>query len=469
MPWSVIQVRPAHGQTVYLTVLVSDRQTLTIDIDAAASDTVVTLHAADDGALLAEADDASRMAGGLGSANQLDAFVSYTNTSGLAQQVIVRVGEVDDGDGGVFEAGEAFLLLASLTRHAVGGTVPEMPVVLRGGDGTDTLIGGNGDDRLWGGTGSDDLLGGPGADWLIGGPGADRLSGGAGDDFYMVDGSHDIVREFADEGHDRVAASSDFTLPDYVEDLRLFGQAAAGTGNALGNRIMAGAAPAALRGLAGDDTLIGSAYDDMLEGGEGADRLHGSGGADLLVGDAGNDVMDGGAQDDALWGDDGNDVLRGGDGRDSLTGGAGHDRLFGGGHSDILVGGEGDDTLRGGGAPDELYGGAGDDVLAGEAGRDILSGGGGADLFVFGPADLDGGADTILDFSSAEGDRIHLSAMGRFHFIADAGFSGTAGELRWAAAPDGISVLGDIDGDGMADFAIRLAGVTAVTATDFIL
>lgn len=46
-----------------------------------------------------------------------------------------------------------------------------------------------------------------------------------------------------------------------------------------------------LRGLAGDDVLIGGAGDDLLDGGEGDDRLEGNGGENRLFGGPGADVF----------------------------------------------------------------------------------------------------------------------------------------------------------------------------------
>jgi hypothetical protein len=73
----------------------------------------------------------------------------------------------------------------------------------------------------------------------------------------------------------------------------------------------------------------------------------------------------------------------------------------------------GDDYVYGTSGDDILSGGAGDDILIGGAGDDILSGGADADTFDFNLADLgtttDVAADTITDFSTAEGDVIDLS------------------------------------------------------------
>src|SRR5215203_2438718 len=76
------------------------------------------------------------------------------------------------------------------------------------------------------------------------------------------------------------------------------------------------------------------------------------------------------------------DKIKGGDGDDTIEGGKGDDKLFGGKNDDELDGGKGNDTADGGEGADELIGGAGADTFV-------------CDQF-----------DTIIDFNSAEGDKI---------------------------------------------------------------
>ncbi|OYU34134.1 M64 family metallopeptidase [Novosphingobium sp. PASSN1] len=184
---------------------------------------------------------------------------------------------------------------------------------------------------------------------------------------------------------------------------------------------------------------------------------------------------------------DGRDEVVGGFGDDVLDGGAGSDRLAGLLGNDLLLGGAGADTLIGGAGADRLEGGAGSDVLIGGLGRDILVGGFGKDRFefrdgTFGGATI-GAADIIQGWDV--GDRIDLArvdadfrsaaaAAGNqaFVFIGTAAFNtadSTIGELRYETSAKGVFVYGDQNGDGVADFMIRVEGTPTLTAADFIL
>ena len=297
---------------------------------------------------------------------------------------------------------------------------------LNGTAGKDLMLGGGGDDTLSGAGGDDRLEGGAGNDLLIGGDGSNVLLGGAGDDTYRITSTSDVIVEGANEGYDTVYAYNSFTLSDNVEELRLT-SGTTGVGNAQANLIS---------GNSGDNVLKGLGGDDRLEGG------------------AGNDNLDGGVGNDQLYAGTGNDVLNGGDG------------------ADTLYGEDGADTLAGG---------AGADHLSGGAGADVMAGGAGADSFIFRPGDTTPNGkvvDEIVDFSRADGDKVHLSMLDAnasvagdqaFKFIGTEGFHRTAGELRYDVKSDGAYVMGDTNGDGTADFVIKLTGIKALAATDFYL
>ena len=302
--------------------------------------------------------------------------------------------------------------------------------VIRAGGGDDRLVGGNHDDALHGEAGNDLLFGGPATDFIDGGEGIDTIS---------------------------------------------YSDAAAGVS------VRLHVTRAQQTGVAGLDTvrnvenIIGSRHGDSLEGSSIANRLDGLAGNDSLRGHSGDDVLLAGAGDDLLFG---------GHGSDRLDGGDGHDRLYGDILRDIVVGGAGDDHLDGGEGTDALQGGDGNDRLSGGSEHDALTGGAGGDTFLFDDdhsAATRPAADRIADFTRADGDLINLRGIDAmsatpdadddFSFIGTQVFSGNGigGELRAVSARGDTFIEGDVDGNGVADFVIRLAGVHALQATDFVL
>jgi Ca2+-binding RTX toxin-like protein len=145
--------------------------------------------------------------------------------------------------------------------------------VTEGTAGADTLAGGAEDDALFGGAGDDSISGGAGNDVLDGGTGNDTMVGGTGDDTYIVDSNGDVVIETDASatlsgvqissiggGIDKVVASINYTLGNFVENLELSGSTAlSGSGNSLGNHIVGNQANNVLTGLGGDDQIDGGA------------------------------------------------------------------------------------------------------------------------------------------------------------------------------------------------------------------
>lgn len=163
---------------------------------------------------------------------------------------------------------------------------------------------------------------------------------------------------------------------------------------------------------AGNDTIIGTAFDDIID----ADGYRGTtestspppgqvstdAGDDSFSGGDGNDILNGGAGNDYLSGDADDDHLLGGTGSDSLHGGTGLDNLSGGSGIDYLYGGDDSDVLRGEADNDVMVGGEGDDFLFGGAGSDNMDGGNGNDYYVVDTAGdivndsgTDGGRDVV--------------------------------------------------------------------------
>ncbi len=298
-----------------------------------------------------------------------------------------------------------------------------------GGAGGDLLSGSYDDDQLFGGAGEDTINGNEGTDTLTGGAGADSLSGGS---------------EAGDTAAWRGSSAG-------VQVTITYGSTTTATGgDAAGDRIN------------GIRDLWGSDFNDRL-----VDSVQGTIAFDYNAG-----LFRGFAGDDRL-------LLGGGD--DTGQGDAGQDTILGQNGDDILTGGLGNDSLDGGAGRDRIEGGIGADLLAGGTGADLLTGGTGADRFVFRSiADSTvalAGRDRIADFRRAQGDRIDLSGIDAqvgagnqaFDFIGGAAFTGARGDLRVVDAGANVLVLGDVNGDRRADFAVLVLDVPRLIAADFIL
>ena len=196
-----------------------------------------------------------------------------------------------------------------------------------------------------------------------------------------------------------------------------------------------------------------------------------------LVGTAGNDTLNGDLIDAGSY-----DTLSGLAGNDILNGLAGNDTYIidNSGDSISEAVDAGIDTVRAGfsySLPANVenlilssaaaLNGAGNalaNTLTGNAAANTLKGGGGAD-----PASRD----LVTDFSRAQGDKIDVKAIDANSLLAGmqkwayvAAFTGAPGQATFDAAHH--LALFDQNGDKAAEFAIELAGVTAMGAADFI-
>jgi len=245
------------------------------------------------------------------------------------------------------------------------------------------------------------------------------------------------------------------------------------------------AGQALLDGGDGDDYLwtdwsVGATWADF-HGGPGNDWIQGgaSTNPDHVYCGAGNDVVN-----QNPIGPGGDDYISGGKGRDSLHGEGGDDTIYGGGGSDsgkaiAPAGGltSAKPGLFGGAGKDYLDGGSGDDLLVGGAGKDTLIGGAGKDVFDFNSlaASKVSHPDVIKDFEA--GDSIDLKDIDSktgsganagdqaFTFIGTQQFHQVKGELRFK----GGLLSGDTNGDGQADFQIKVNGASALHDGDFAL
>lgn len=350
------------------------------------------------------------------------------------------------GDNVVELSGEGNDKIFASMSYVLPGKVEEL--VLTGsqnlsayGNKLDNLIIGNsGNNYLFGDDGKDHLIGGDGNDRLDGAWDADVMEGGKGDDIYYVNAFtywgkrwpvilRDQIIEKAGEGHDLVYTTFDYTLPDNVED----GVLRSGS-NPYPDYLV-------------QWSLIGNALDNVLTFSPAEGKGHTTA---TLYGLGGNDILYGGGNGNRLFGGDGNDTIYGGAGTNSFGGDAG---------DDIIVAGPLKDRFNMDGAA---------------SGNDIL---------IFKSAQH-ADQDRIQFFASGTGAKIDLSQIDAsvtslendsFTFV-DA-FTETAGEVTIRPGiPDSIydnpattfEISGDTNGDGVADFVIRLTDST-ISQGDLIL
>jgi Ca2+-binding RTX toxin-like protein len=343
----------------------------------------------------------------------------------------------------------------------------EQAFTITGKDAAETFHTSEGHDNVSGGGGDDRILTYSGNDTLTGGDGSDLLVGSFGNDVYFVDAA-DTIREDRDEGVDTVHAQMDTKLGANLENLVLLAGALNGDGNELNNQITGNEAANTLNGGKGNDWLIGNDGNDILNGGANDDRLTGGQGADQLYGADGNDTASYISSRSGVTANIAKSAGNKGDAAGDIY--SSIENLQGSNFADKLVG----DAFA-----NILQGEKGDDILTGGKGKDSLLGGQGNDTFVFAfkdTASSRGGADVILDFT--KGDRIDLSLLDAnvkkagvqdFEFIGSRAFTKDEGELHFVKTRSDTWIEGDTNGDGKADFVIRLDDVINLSESSFIL
>ncbi len=286
--------------------------------------------------------------------------------------------------------------------------------------GNDSIDAGGGNDTVLAGDGDDDVSGGAGNDYIDGGSGANTaIYAGNAADYHiskLANGHYSVedLRNASPDGLDDLVSVQSLTFANGTYAITSFDSVV----------------PPPVNGV----TINGTADDDVIN---------------ATTSPAGQPLLT-----------DVGDLIIGNDG------------------DDIVVAGAGADTILGGAKNDQLSGGGGNDLLDGGTGHDELTGGSGADTFRFtsaADAPTNGGHDDILDFRHADGDVIDFSQISSGSGVAlvflgvGTSFSSTAGELIATKGGDGYLVEGDLDGDGVADFAVQVATSTKLIATDFLL
>lgn len=144
--------------------------------------------------------------------------------------------------------------------------------------------------------------------------------------------------------------------------------------------------------------------------------------------------------------------------------------------SGAIMGTDAGETLYGTAGVDTIQGNGGNDVLYGRGAADRMSGGRGSDRFVFESAgsahkdvvtDFTTGADK-LDLRDIDANTL-LKGNQKFSWLDEGAFTHSAGQLREYQLDGKHYVAGDVNGDGVADFTIEVAGTTNLSLTDIFL
>ena len=370
-----------------------------------------------------------------------------------------------------------------------------------GNSSNNVMTGSTGNDTFFAGMGSDTLDGGDGNDVLVGNAGGadlftaiqDAFDGGAGNDTLYVKAG-DVIQGGADRDFLHLVNDHAITINlgstgiEWIETL--FGNDTIdGSTQTVGIEVYSDG---------GNDTITGSAFNDIVWAGSGNDMLTGGDGNDALIGDIGSDSISGGNGNDTFFIDSddtfidggvgfdnayitsgqgmsidlaatrlewvadfvgGNDTMDGSGatanleiyaagGTDSVTGGSGADFVWGEAGNDTLTGNGGNDTLVGGTGTDRMTGGLGTDALYGNSGN---GGDNVLDTFVF----TDGwGTDFVIDFEHNI-DKLDLTAVTGVNTFSD---------LTLTNTPDGhcyVTFGGNL---------IALSGMAGqITESDFLL
>ncbi len=290
-----------------------------------------------------------------------------------------------------------------------------------GTDLSDRLFASSSGSTLRGGLGQNELFGGSGIDVFVAPtrkvalwndentntvfdftPGSDKVDISAYGITSLKQLNHILEKNLEGDTYFEVAFHSfkiNFTLKDVeIDQLRsrdfIFytGDVTEVVGDAQRDYLFAGSKGSILKGLAGNDLLIGGDGNDRLDGGKGDDKFIGGLGDDVYIVDSDHDlivealgegidlvisysnsgvkladnvenlIVKGDSENVDGEGNDLANVITGNSGANWLVGNGGNDTLIGGAGRDDLDGGAGNDMLDGGSGVDNMMGGAGDDV-----------------------------------------------------------------------------------------------------------
>ncbi|MEZ0581336.1 calcium-binding protein [Nocardioides sp. MH1] len=323
--------------------------------------------------------------------------------------------------------------------------------------GAGTIEGTPGDDVIVGSAGRDTIAAGDGDDVVCDGAGADVVDLGDGDDV--------VVTIAVRDPHDVVDGGRGFDTIRYQRTRAVkatLGNTATDDGEAFEADELLGLE--GVVGGSGNDTITGSAADDVLDGGAGNDTIDGLRGSDTLLGGAGADTFRQSTFDPA-----GSDDLDGGTGTDEVSYAARKDflEIFLDGSApsgdpdedgaylhDIenARGGPGGNIIHGTDGPNRLIGGVSFDAIFDGMGADTVTTGPYCD-YIAQPAGVDPG--DVIDAGQGTCDRVSYQARSvdlTLRLGTTAAVNGAAGEgdvlrgFEEAVSGSGDDVLVGSDG-----------------------
>jgi Ca2+-binding RTX toxin-like protein len=257
-----------------------------------------------------------------------------------------------------------------------------------------------GDDILAGrNNGTNEIYGGDGDDFIVPGGVNDTIDGGTGYDQvnYSQNGVGISITSSNSTNFKNVESVTGTVYNDTINFSDL--QVAPDDG-----------LPINLEGRAGNDSLVGSQYQDVIDGEDGNDTLIGGAGSDILKGGAGIDTLIGGLGNDIYIVDSTTDII-------TENANEGTDTIQSSVTYTILAANVENLTLTGTTAINGT-GNAGNNVITGNAGNNILTGGLGRDRFDY--RTLANSAlgifDVITDFNATTGNDLFLVTTARSGF-----------------------------------------------------
>ena len=329
------------------------------------------------------------------------------------------------------------------------------------------------------------------ANIFYGNSGIDTLIGGGGDDTFVVNNTSDVVQQIAGT-NSQVVSSVDYTLPDNIKSLVLFGSVGRqGTGNSANNWLYSGESVDTLYGGLGDDIYVINHVSDLpVEyAGQGNDSIFSNvtfslrnfaNIENLSASDPASTNplrFTGNALDNNLGGNAGANILNGGAGADRMDGGDGNDQYYIDDQDDEIVEGAGRGTdsaytdvsyligdgvwlenlsvitpsattaliLVGNDFANTISGNEGNNVINGRGGVDRMFGNGGNDTY-----HVDTMGDVVVERAGGGFDTVYASSSNRLT-------SGAAVEVL-AAVLAGSTAMLDLTGNEQANNIIGNAG-----------